>query len=190
MANAPSKQEVRQDGPYGARGPSSSSVALESWAQTFFTMVNRYFYGELVPSFSSATLQREAELSAAFRQFLGRVRDVAAEMERHLDAGLPPPLDGPAVHVLAARSASALGQRLEADRPTLTPTQILVMQLLNDGLSGGQVAERLIVSEKTIRTHVRRVIERLQALGFTVRGMRDALAILRSFHLVDDRSPQ
>jgi DNA-binding CsgD family transcriptional regulator len=51
----------------------------------------------------------------------------------------------------------------KADELTLTPREIEVLGLMADGLSNRQMAERLFVSENTIKTHCSRVFDKLGA---------------------------
>lgn len=45
----------------------------------------------------------------------------------------------------------------------LTPRELEVLQLVADGLSTREMAERLFVSENTVKTHTNRVLEKLGA---------------------------
>ncbi len=51
----------------------------------------------------------------------------------------------------------------KADELTLTPREIEVLGLMAEGLSNKQMAERLFVSENTIKTHCSRVFDKLGA---------------------------
>lgn len=51
----------------------------------------------------------------------------------------------------------------KADELTLTPREIEVLGLLAEGLSNREMAERLFVSENTIKTHCSRVFDKLGA---------------------------
>ncbi len=51
----------------------------------------------------------------------------------------------------------------KADELTLTPRELEVLGLMAGGLSNKQMAERLFVSENTIKTHCSRVFDKLGA---------------------------
>ena len=51
--------------------------------------------------------------------------------------------------------------RAKADELTLTPREIEVLGLMAEGLSNKEMAERLFVSENTIKTHCSRVFDKL-----------------------------
>lgn len=51
----------------------------------------------------------------------------------------------------------------KADELTLTPREIEVLGLMAEGLSNKEMAERLFVSENTIKTHCSRVFDKLGA---------------------------
>jgi DNA-binding CsgD family transcriptional regulator len=51
----------------------------------------------------------------------------------------------------------------KADELTLTPREVEVLGLMAEGLSNKEMAERLFVSENTIKTHCGRVFDKLGA---------------------------
>ena len=48
-------------------------------------------------------------------------------------------------------------------RPKVTPRELEVLELVADGLSTREIARRLWVTEETVKTHVRRLHDRLGA---------------------------
>jgi DNA-binding NarL/FixJ family response regulator len=63
----------------------------------------------------------------------------------------------------AAGLAAAMRRRANVDQPRLTPRESEVLVLLKDGLSVGQVARRLYMSESTVKTHVAKIYDKLGA---------------------------
>ena len=67
----------------------------------------------------------------------------------------------------------------KADELTLTPREIEVLGLMAEGLSNKEMAERLFVSENTVKTHCSRVFDKLGASRRT-----QAVQIGKNFGLI------
>ena len=82
---------------------------------------------------------------------------------------------------MASRHAMRRGQ-LRCPMPParvvreVTAREIEVLQLVADGLAGGQIARRLWVSEETVKTHVANALDKL---GATSRAHAVAIGIRR-----------
>jgi DNA-binding NarL/FixJ family response regulator len=63
----------------------------------------------------------------------------------------------------AAGLAAALRRRNDNHQPRLTPRESEVLVLLKEGLSVGQVARRLYMSESTVKTHIAKIYDKLGA---------------------------
>jgi DNA-binding NarL/FixJ family response regulator len=89
------------------------------------------------------------------------------------DAWLDPAVTG---RVLAAYRATspAAPMRASGDLDRLTPRELDVLRLIGRGLSNAEIADELVISEVTVKTHVGRI--------FTKLGLRDrAAAIVLAF---------
>ena len=64
-------------------------------------------------------------------------------------------------YVDPALMPQALAGRDQAD--TLTPREREILQLLADGMSNADVAERLFISQETVKSHVRHILTKLEA---------------------------
>ena len=89
-------------------------------------------------------------------------------------AGLYRVVDGQIIRFEAFSTESEA--RAAARRPRLTPREREVFHLLALGLTGREVAEQLLISHDTVRTHVRNVIVKL---GAKTRGQAIAIALTR-----------
>ncbi|MCX4750183.1 response regulator transcription factor [Kitasatospora sp. NBC_01287] len=63
--------------------------------------------------------------------------------------------------VLAPPVAARLLGRVRAGRPTLSPREAEILQLLAEGLANRQISKRLFISEATVKTHLVHVYEKL-----------------------------
>ena len=61
----------------------------------------------------------------------------------------------------------------------LTPTEFKVLQLMEEGMSNSEIAEKLFVSETTIKTHVSNILAKLNA-----RRRTEAIKISREMELL------
>jgi DNA-binding NarL/FixJ family response regulator len=104
-----------------------------------------------------------AALSAGASGFL--LKDVSPEhlvaavrLVRCGDALLAPSITRRLVERFAPRSAGSVG----ADLAVLTPRELEVLGLVARGLSNAELAAALTLSEATVKTHVARILAKLQ----------------------------
>ena len=74
----------------------------------------------------------------------------------------------------AEQFATAQSAFAAAERHVLTPRERQVLQLLAHGLNGPEIAEKLVLSPETVRTHVQNAVDRL---GAATRVQAVAMAI-------------
>lgn len=130
------------------------------------------------PGCSAARLAREGwpvrSMTATMRTRTGTKRVVVATIV--VDGG-----DEPIVlHTLHAAADEAEPASAEQP-PALTPRQRQILIFLAEGVRAQQIAERLMLSETTVRNHIQAV---LQALG--VHSQLEAVARVRALSLADD----
>lgn len=94
--------------------------------------------------------------SASGDEIAGAIRS-AAEGETLIPARTL--VDVLARHRESARASAQQSERLES----LTPREKEILALMSQGLDNRAVAERLSISYATVRTHVRKVLEKLEA---------------------------
>lgn len=87
-----------------------------------------------------------AELIQAVRQvYLGNVQLHPQVARQLMSVVAAPPVDRPA----------------DADHETLTGREHEVLDLVADGLNNREIAEKLVISEKTVKTHVSNILSKL-----------------------------
>jgi DNA-binding NarL/FixJ family response regulator len=93
-------------------------------------------------------------------------RERILEAIRHAAAGdalVSPSVTRRLIEHYAAPASATRPRPVELD--ALTPREAEVLELIGRGLSNAELAERLVVSEKTVKTHVGRILAKL--------GLRD-----------------
>jgi DNA-binding NarL/FixJ family response regulator len=63
--------------------------------------------------------------------------------------------------VLAPPVAARLLGRVRSGRPTLSPRETEILELLAEGLANRQISKRLFISEATVKTHLVHVYDKL-----------------------------
>jgi DNA-binding NarL/FixJ family response regulator len=110
--------------------------------------------------------EREADLYAALR--IGAAGYLLKDMpprelvEAVLEAGRGEPRIAPA---MASRMLTDIGARPDAAAErieTLSEREREVLTLMADGLRNREIAERLVISEATVKSHVRHVLQKLR----------------------------
>jgi LuxR family maltose regulon positive regulatory protein len=89
------------------------------------------------------------------------------------------PLNAYLTKMTGAHAPNPPAAALPASDETLTRKEMQILELLGHGFSNDAMAEKLFVSESTVRTHLRSINTKLQATN-----RMHALAIARQMHLV------
>jgi DNA-binding NarL/FixJ family response regulator len=108
---------------------------------------------------------------------------------RHKIQGHDPPGDALLAPAVTRRLVSEFA-RLRPALPRspdalseLTPRETEVLRLVAEGLSNGEIAERLVVSDETVKTHVSRILGKL-----AVRDRTQAVVVAYESGLVTPRT--
>jgi DNA-binding NarL/FixJ family response regulator len=156
--------------------PEDAATAADAAADPRIIMLTTFDLDDLV----------YAALAAGASGFL--LKDVTAEhlvaavrMVRTGDALLAPAITRRLVE-RHARTAPAPG--LHRDLAALTPRELEVLRLLAQGLSNAELAARLHLSEATVKTHVGRILAKLQ-----LRDRAQAVVAAYETGLVSVRTP-
>jgi two-component system response regulator DevR len=120
---------------------------------------------EAVQAGAAGYLLKDAELV----EIVGAIRSVAAGL-----GAVDPGVAG--VLLRTVKNAAAPAPRPLAPRVALSPREREVLALLGEGCDNAEIAERLFVSQSTVKHHVSRLLEkigaanRVQAATFAVRS--------------------
>ncbi len=92
-----------------------------------------------------------AEIQQALQQVIGGQAVIDPAVQHHL------------VDAIAADRRGPPGHQAPAPRPPggLTPREAEVLSLIADGLSNAEIADRLVVSEATVKSHVNHLLSKL-----------------------------
>ena len=100
----------------------------------------------------------------------------------------------PAIAAYAAAVLDAMGmkpQEIETTRPaeaktalyeTLTEREVEILRLADDGLSNGEIASRMVISESTVKWYWQRIYDK-----FAARGRRQAIRTARTLGVISMR---
>lgn len=108
-------------------------------------------------------------------------RQVVLTIRRPTGSPMAPVLDSapPVVDVvpsgldLTSRRLDRLPSVLDQHAPVLSERQLEILQLVSQGFTNAQIAERLYITENTVKTHIKHILERLN-----VRNRAEAVAMV------------
>jgi DNA-binding NarL/FixJ family response regulator len=115
------------------------------------------FAAGLAQAYESASLRRRLRREREYmRRFLDRVDARLAELSDSAIQFVPRETPSPGT---GAHSGAAAGGAFEG---VLTRREVEVLALLADGLSNRQIADRLVISEGTVKFHVNSILRKLR----------------------------
>jgi RNA polymerase sigma factor (sigma-70 family) len=109
-----------------------------------------YIFGALTAGASGFLLKRTRP-----EELIGAIHTIAAG-----DSLLSPSVTNRVIERMAGQPA--LDADSDARLAELTPRETEVLQLVARGLSNGEIAEELVIGESTVKTHLKRVLAKLQ----------------------------
>lgn len=95
------------------------------------------------------------------RRFMGREREVVRETV--VVREVPVPVEVPIEVPVAVPAVPFVSDAARAEALGLTPRELEILSLMAEGLSNREIAERVYLSENTVKTHAARVYEKLGA---------------------------
>jgi DNA-binding NarL/FixJ family response regulator len=104
------------------------------------------------------------EISQALRQVVDGQAVIDPAVQHHLVDAIAVGPGQPAL-ASAAGQAGAAGQAARPLPDGLTPREAEVLALIAEGLSNGEIAARLVVSEATVKSHVNHLLAKIGARG-------------------------
>ncbi|WNB87570.1 response regulator transcription factor [Cellulomonas sp. ATA003] len=154
--------DVRMPGTNGIVATERLVAALPQCRVVILTTfdLDEYAFAALRAGASGFLLKdaRPAELVAAIRTVANGDAVVSARVTRRM-------LEMFAGHLPADGASPAEPGALDARLRSLTPRELEVLEAIAEGLSNGEIAARLVLSEATVKTHVGRILAKL--------GLRD-----------------
>jgi DNA-binding CsgD family transcriptional regulator len=93
----------------------------------------------------------------------GLVAAVFAALGFWLGLRLTRPVEKVVVREIPVREAAFVLNQAKLEELEITPRELEILQLIAQGLSNREIAERLFVSENTVKTHSSRLFDKLNA---------------------------
>ena len=93
----------------------------------------------------------------------GLVAAVFAALGIWLGLKLTRPVEKVVVREIPVREAAFVLNQRKLEELEITPRELEILQLIAQGLSNREIAERLFVSENTVKTHSSRLFDKLSA---------------------------